>query len=468
MGRPTDADTITFLLADRRTGKSYSLSSDGTPKKTSVATAKGRAHGVPVHDAVGLVVVLEQATSDPKAVLIPGHFVGNDDEEPFDIIYEQELAELLGKAKGDEKLAGMHHIDGRRVAARLKRSIEPCAWTLLDFDTPEGMPPELADLNIAGRLGRLEPVVPGISACERVENRSSSARIVRPGGQPGRATHAWIRVSNPDLVETLRLHIHVEAELAGLSFFSPRYSTKTGEVIAQSRLTLLDLAVLIRGRIVFCSAPTIDRTMTNAGWSVADAGVAIVNPGGGPLDISRLAKPAPERLKTYRGRTGEQLQVSGRGASFSVISRGALDLDTIIETDHAPSVKTFGDAVKWLRSQPKDTHLRCQTPFRYSLSEAAFIKLDKNSEPFLHDAGTATTYRLDASTADPARALHTHRNGTFWCQLKPRHDVRVEHFRHYQPKNDYIFMPSIEHWTVGTVGRFLGLMGLFYPMAHLS
>jgi hypothetical protein len=398
---PSDrSDTVTVLLADKRTGKSYSLRDGKLEKGKAAATAKGRAHGVRIADAEGLVALLEQVTSDPSAVLIPGHFIGNDDEQPFEIVFEEDLAEVLGKEKGDPALAGIHLIDGDRVAARLKRGIEPCVWQLLDFDVPEGMPPELAALDIAGRLALMEKVRPGISTVERAEARSSSARIVPPGGVPGPASHAWIQVSDPALVDLLRVHIQVEATLHRLSFLSPRRSRQTGEIVSHSRLTLFDLAVLVRGRIVFCSAPTITPAMAKAGWSVADAGVTVVNPGGGALDISSLTKPAPERLATYREKTGEQLEVSGHGAAFAVVSRGVLNMTTAIETDHAP-VKTFGDAVKWLQGKPKGKHLRCQTPFRDSVSEAAFIALDKHGEPFLHDVGTATTYRLAERLDEP-------------------------------------------------------------------
>jgi hypothetical protein len=391
-----EAMIITVLRAQSRTGKSYSLR-DGVLEKTSVATAKGRAVGLTVDTARDHAELLREITGELRSVLIPGYFSGSDVNEPFDIVYEAELRELLGPA-GKGEVDGVWEIKGRPapVAARLKKSIEPCAWQLLDFDTPEGMPPEFAGLDIAGRLALLEKVVPGISACERIECRSSTARIVKPGGVPGRASHAWVRLGDPTLTETLRLHIQVEAALHSLSFLSPRHSTTTGEIIGQARLTLLDLAVLIRGRIVFCSAPTISDAMAKAGWTVADAGVTIVNAGAGALDISGIAKPSAERLEAYRLKTGEHLKIGGQKASFSVTSCGALDLDTPVETTHAP-VASFGEAVKWLQGQPKGTHLRCQTPFRDSVSEAAFICIDRGGQPYLYDSGTTTTYRLAAA-----------------------------------------------------------------------
>jgi Family of unknown function (DUF5906) len=258
-------------------------------------------------------------------------------------------------------------------------------------------------------------------------------------------------------VEHLRAHVQVEAALHGLSFLSPRRSTKTGEIVGHARLTLFDLAVFVAGRIVFCSAPTIRRAMAKDGWSVADAGVTIVNRGGGALDISHLAKPAPERLKTYREKTGEHLEVSGHGASFAIVSRGLLTPDTPIETDHAPGVETFSDAVKWLWGQPKGTRLRCQAPFRASVSEAAFIRLDMRGEPFLHDVGTTTTYRLAESSSELLPA----------SEGLPDH-VTYDDFVAYMVQGKFIYMPAGQLWPAGSVNARLPWFGKTRPAAWLA
>ena len=69
-----EAMIITVLTAQSRTGKSYSLR-DGVLEKTSVATAKGRAVGVPVDTAQDLAELLRKITGDPRSVLIPGVLV---------------------------------------------------------------------------------------------------------------------------------------------------------------------------------------------------------------------------------------------------------------------------------------------------------------------------------------------------------------------------------------------------------
>ena len=153
------------------------------------------------------------------------------------------------------------------------------------------MPAKFAELGIAGRLDLLEEVLPGISTCERVEYRSSSARVLGPGVAPGRTSHAWIKVSDPSKVEVLRAHVRVEAELHGLSFPSPRHSSATGEVIDHARLTLVDTSVWGSGRMVFISKPTLSADLQRDRWIVNDAYVHIVNEGGGALDLSHVTVP---------------------------------------------------------------------------------------------------------------------------------------------------------------------------------
>jgi hypothetical protein len=385
---------ITVLTSQQPTAKSYSLIG-GELKKKAAVHAKGIAIGMAVHTAEELADVLRGVTASPNEVLIPGFFVGSKADEPFDVVYKTELKAWLGPA-GKDGLSGLWEGDkGERPrAARIKGSVEPCAWQLLDFDSPPGMPGELADLDVVGRLELLEKISPGISRCERVQCRSSSARIVKPGGVPGRASHAWVQLSDPKLLDAWRSHMRVEAPLRGVSFPVFRRSKVTGEPIGSRpvHLTLIDLAVLHAGRIVFCSAPTIGRT-TMAGYSVVDAGVEIVNPGAGPLDISWARKPADARLAAYHDVTGECLDITRDGTSLVAHSYGMITLDTPIEAQDAPVV-TVGEAAEWLKGQPKDTHVRCQTPFRESDSWAAFVNLDHAGKPFLYDSGTETNYWL--------------------------------------------------------------------------
>ena len=68
---------------------------------------------------------------------------------------------------------------------------------------------------------------------------------------------------------------------------------------------------------------------------------------------------------------------------------GTLKLNTSIEIKG--SVQTLAQIVAGMSPDDK---VRCETPFRASASEAAFIRMGPDGDPFLHDVGTSTTYYL--------------------------------------------------------------------------
>jgi P4 family phage/plasmid primase-like protien len=433
------ADVITVLSTARPVGKHFELRNGQVHKGNGARFALGQARGAPIATAQHLMALLANVTAETNTVLIPGHFIGNDDETPFEIITKSDLADRLDLPEDSHGLAGIHTIDGQRMAARLKVSIEPCAWLPLDFDKPPAMPEALAKLDIAGRLARLESIVPGISTCERVECRSSSARVVEAGHEPDPVSHAWVRVSDPEKIATLRLHVHVEAELAGLSFPSPNYSRTTGEVVGQRRLTLCDLAVWGIGRIVFTAAPCISSEMAAAGWTVAGPGLRIVNEGAGTLDLGKIKLPSRKRRAAYCRATGEHLEFSGKGRSLAIVSRGLLTHDTPIDTDQAP-VSTFGEALRYLRDHPEIDRLRCQAPFRRSASEAAFIRLTgPGLAGFVHDSGVTTTFRCeDPDVSVLAACAATFLQAAVAQEFAERHG---EDFRYVAARGHWY------HWT---------------------
>lgn len=69
-----------------------------------------------------------------------------------------------------------------------------------------------------------------------------------------------------------------------------------------------------------------------------------------------------------------------------------LTLDTLIETQRHGDMK-LRDAL----THPeflKNPHMRCQSPFRESSSVAAFVALNKQGQPFVHDSGDGITHHL--------------------------------------------------------------------------
>jgi hypothetical protein len=225
IGAAPTASTITILtsIGPKTTGKAYTLQSDRSLTKKAVASIwDAKASMVEVATAKAMLAVLEQVTQSSNQALVLNGFKGGVVGEPFRIMTEKQLEHLLGEPVGDE---GIYDVEGVRVAARLKRGVTPSEWVLIDADNPEGMSVEWTALNLEVRLKMLEPVLPGVSVCERIEYFSSSARVVKTGsaGNPV-ATHAMVRVSHPERIDMLREYLRVATVVAGLSFPSPRYS----------------------------------------------------------------------------------------------------------------------------------------------------------------------------------------------------------------------------------------------------
>ncbi len=210
----TDKITILTSIFPKQVCKTYSLVDSALKKRAFANVVEAKAHTVEVATAADLVAVLRVVTESSNQVVVAGRWI--DGEEPFDVVTEAGLATMVG-VKGTKNEGGVHVVNGRRVAARLKRSITSSAWTLLDADDPEGMPPKWVALPIAQRLEMFEAILPGISKCERVELRSSSARVSDKGGFGG-PSHAYIRLSDPIMLEVLRAYVSVQMVLRGLSF----------------------------------------------------------------------------------------------------------------------------------------------------------------------------------------------------------------------------------------------------------
>lgn len=376
--------TVIKAIRPASLGKSYEVGADGELTKQAVANISlGDATALPITRASDLVKLLDRASKSTKTALMPGRFFGADGDT-VRLVTEAELARLVRCAEGKTP-GGVQIIGGDKYAARLKRGIEASQWILLDADNPEGIPDAWASMSMQARLDLLEPIVPGISTCERVEYRASSARVVRKGEQPAGATHAWIQISDASKLEVLREHVNVQMQLNSLSFPCPRYSKETGEVIASQARTVIDLAVWVPGRLVFCSRPSV----SGDGYYVSDADVTIVNPGGGMLDVSAIALPSNDALSALSKKTAQKLNFSISGGSLTVKDHTSLKWDTPIEVKGI--VRSFREVVSDMGPNEK---LRCETPFRSSQSEAAFIRVHSDGIPILHDVGTSTTYFL--------------------------------------------------------------------------
>jgi hypothetical protein len=382
-----DTDSIITLVHSvmpSTLGKTYK-NVDGQIIKNSVAhICTGEAEPVLVETADDLVDILEQVAESDDLCIIPGHFTGANLGDSFKIVTEKRLGEMSGTRS--QPTSGLNTIDGIKYAARLKAGISSSKWLLIDCDDAKGMPDTLIGMTIEERLNYLEPIVPGISSCERIELLSSSARVGKK--KAGIASHAWVQVNRPDLIENLRENVRVKMVTEDLSFDSPRYSrSDPGVKVGSEPRTVIDLAVLIPGRIVFNSKPDLLEGMED--YQVFGADICIVNSGGGALDIE-WAKELPnlDDISRYRKKTGSVLKYKSKGSGFTVEVEGLLKLTTEIES------KGYVQSLQeWLVNIPYGGKLRCEAPFRESQSEAAVI-FKRDGGVSVYDVGNQTNYLL--------------------------------------------------------------------------
>jgi len=393
-------------IKPKHVAKEFAIDSFGRLLKRAVAhITEGDYWSKAAQSALELADILRKASERHDCCTILDVLRG-DDERMVKIIPEAALARLLELKPGHPNLSGIHNTESGPIAARLKRSLKPSGWLLMDADNPPGMPPELAVLSLSERLERLEKIVPGIAAAERVVMRSSSARVRQGNLPPGGPSHAYIRVNDASKIETLRIWMDVETQRQGLTFPSPRYSRETGEVIGHGSRTLVDLCVLVSGRLVFVAKPILTRSAVKAHYVVHDADVRIENEGGGVLDLSGIELPSQRALDELERITGSRITLTRQPgidgqASLVLYEQGMLTLETMVEV--RSQLRPCG---AWLGELEVGRRLRCETPFRASQSEAALLRRTR-SETFgdgciLHDVGTSTTHRLAPS---PARAI---------------------------------------------------------------
>jgi hypothetical protein len=383
-----------------RVCKSYRLENGNLVKDVIANVTSGEGTIVDVHNAEKMMAVLQAVTQRDDIVICPGIWRNAEPGMKFKVMSEAALCDLVNGLPG--KVAGgviMHN--GEPVSARLKRGISNSEWILFDADNPAGIPDEWATMNIGRRLELWEPFLPGIMEAERIELRGSSARVVKKGKQPGHATHAWVKITNPELLQQLKAHIRIQMSLHNVSFVFNKHSKDNGSIVAQEPRSVFDLAVFDTGRLVFCAKPDVTDIED---YYVADAGITLVNKGGGAFDNSAFAS-APDQTDIDRAnaKDGTALRYRVANGFLNAIDSGLLSMDTEITSKGV--VKSLRD---WTQGMETGAKLRCEAPFRVSESEAAFIRIGENGLPFIHDVGCATTYTLSQkreANVLPDRAL---------------------------------------------------------------
>ena len=409
-GAAVGSFTIIKSLQPERVGKRYYIDVNGKlAKHRPIASiCRGRARTIAA-TAANFVKALRKTTESTDTVLVLDSFRGAAPGNPavIEVVTDEELGRLTDDADAASPTQGYFEIEDAFWSARLKDRMEPSRYVLFDADNAPGMPEAWRKLTLVERLKEMDQagLLPGVSQCRRIEYLGSSARVVKEGdtATPA-ATHALIEVSNPELIDALRIHVRVTTILMGLSFKSPRYSRdEPDKIIGHSDLTLFDLMVWVGGRLVFNPKPDVSLA---PGYHVLDANVQIANPNGGILDTSWIKPPDVKTRKAFREKTGVKIKIDKtrsnsvfedrgqsqfltRSNSFVFEDRGQLQFLTEIEI--AGVTKPLAD---WLvhMFDGDIEKMRCEAPFRASESEAAFIRITRHGEIFIFDAGLETIY----------------------------------------------------------------------------
>jgi len=129
---------------------------------------------------------------------------------------------------------------------------------------------------------------------------------------------------------------------------------------------------------------------------------------GGRFDSSLVLAPPLAKIQSAARKLGLNVKVTAK--ADGTISMAAYDLtwDTIVETPVGHmTVRDASIHPEFLATGK----LRCESPFRDSESQAAFLSRGKDGRPFVHDSGTSTTHwltdedwkpRLTTTQAEPA------------------------------------------------------------------
>jgi Pyruvate/2-oxoacid:ferredoxin oxidoreductase gamma subunit len=384
-GQLMDQLTIIKSISPDRVCKTYNQDGDELKKSVIANINEGEGITVEAPDAAKMMKILKSVTERNDLVLCAGVWHNAQIGQKFKVMSEKALCELVGGRLGEVSGGIIKHGD-ELVSARLKRGIDNSCWMLLDADNPDGIPDEWARMTIAERLELWEPFVQGITKCERIELCGSSARVVRDGEAAGNATHAWIRVSDPDKISVLRSYIRVKMVLHGASFtFKKMSQIEDGKVVGNEARSVFDLAVFDTGRLVFCAKPEVNAD----GYTVEDANIQLFNEGAGPLDISWVELPTPREMEDLRNITGVKMSIKRENNSVVTYSEGELTADTEVEVRGI--TRRLED---WAGDMGAGDKLRCEAPFRSSQSEAAFIRIGDDGQPFIYDIGNSTTYLM--------------------------------------------------------------------------
>jgi hypothetical protein len=408
-------DVITVIVdLESPLGKTFEVTPDGSvDKRARVWTSWAAAMQFDCSTADDLAGVLRVVGTSPHAAVINACFPAVPPEQEFRIASQPKIRDLFGPTADTR---GVHTlVEGEQqwtVVGRVKEQTAASSWQLLDRDVDEHTPPALAAADFDEWLALVDRLLPGVTDVTRVVVPSGSARVVREGQSVGGGNgHVWLQVADPSDVDRTRAALICRAIALGLAWTKPQRSRKTGEIVGRGWATVVDPSVWTVGRLVFDGAPTAGAGLTVAppdvrvikvgeglpGWLVGDA----PNRASARLDTS-AAVIDEQATQVASEAAGQPLRIVGKGDRLEMLSED-LRLDTELELDGGELV-----TVEELMRRPLGGgKIRCQAPFRDSVSMAAFFAIGPVGGPFVFDSGTGIKHTLLKNVQEAAQAALT-------------------------------------------------------------
>lgn len=386
------ANDVVTIIRDPSYPLGKRFAADGS-KTSNVQVSLAYAEQRHAPTAKAMAAIIKEVSEDTNAAIINASFPDVPVGEPFVILSEKQFAQQLG-IKERSKMTGIHTIKLKgttyKAIGRFKENVMPSNWQVLDRDVDASTPPEFAKLNHVAWLAKMEVLLQGLATATRISTLSTSARVTLNGKILGQGNgHTWVQIQDSGDVERVRIALMIRAMEMGLSWPKPRYSRiDLTHVVRQSVATIVDPSVWTPGRLVFNGKPTVASNL-----KVKPQQIAIHE--GTRLDTSLLKLPDAKRIQSITRAAGQELKLrTGNGNPLSVDAQDLLFTTEIELTDGTTT--TVKEALKNLEPGAK---LRCQTPFRVSVSMAAFLSRGGNGKPFIHDVGTSTTHWLSDQEA---------------------------------------------------------------------
>jgi hypothetical protein len=274
------------------------------------------------------------------------------------------------------------------------------------------MPTELADMSFEDWLACLPLLFPGIERCGMVHVPSTSGRVLVDGTpwSPKPSWHLYFRVDDPD---DFRERVWKPAVVHSFDVLAPQAGVPLGflrlskshkdptrqTVTAHTPWTIYDPTTCSPERLFYDGQPLLRNDPSGAGpvLTLAPPQVRVLQEGG-KLNVAMIPDlaPAQQRAAAKRGvRVERDKKAPGGRLIYTTLVSSTLKLDLPLDLDpYGGGVFTTVREL-WLDCAG---HTRCQSPYRESTSQAAFLSFhDVTGAPYLVDQGSNTRYELDAT-----------------------------------------------------------------------